>query len=173
MPTRTLLLLRHGKSDWDAGAGDDFSRPLARRGTRNSKHMGRWLAAQGLRPDRVIASPAARTLRTATLVCKALDLPPEQIVQDERVYLASAATLLDLLRALPSAVQTAMLVGHNPGLENLLDGLLGDAVPQPEDGKLMPTAALARLELDADWRTLGPDRVRLVVLQRARELDAR
>jgi phosphohistidine phosphatase len=81
--------------------------------------------------------------------------------------------LLDLLRELPSAVQIAMLVGHNPGLENLLAGLLGSAAPQPEDGKLMPTAALARLELDADWRMLGPDTARLVDMQRARELDAR
>lgn len=173
MPTRTLLLLRHGKSDWDAGATDDFSRPLAKRGTRNSKRMGRWLAEQGLRPDRIIASPAARTRSTADLVCGALDIPPGQILQDERIYLASATTLLELLRELPSGVNMAMLVGHNPGLENLLAGLLGNDVPHPEDGKLMPTAALARLELAADWQTLGPGTVRLAALQRARDLDAR
>lgn len=170
MPTRTLLLLRHGKSDWDAGASDDFSRPLAKRGTRNGKRMGRWLAEQGLRPDRIIASPAARTHSTAALVCKALDLPAKQIVQDQRVYLASATTLLDMLRELPADVHTAMLVGHNPGLENLLADLLGRDVPQPADGKLMPTAALARLELATDWQALGPGTVRLVTLQRARDL---
>lgn len=173
MPVHTLLLLRHGKSDWDAGAQDDFSRPLAKRGMRNSKALGHWLAGQGLRPDRIIASPATRTLQTATLACQALALPPAQIVPDERVYEASAATLLVLLRELPSAVRVAMLVGHNPGLENLLTALLERGVPHPEDGKLMPTAALARLELEGDWHTLGPGTVRLVALQRARDLDER
>ncbi|MGB5540994.1 MAG: histidine phosphatase family protein [Gammaproteobacteria bacterium] len=173
MITRTLLLLRHGKSDWEAGAADDFRRPLARRGTRNSKRIGRWLTEQGLRPEMIIASPAARTLRTATLVCKALDIPPEQIVRDDRVYLASSPALLGVLRQLPPGLHTAMLVGHNPGLEDLLADLLGDSVPRPEDDKLMPTAALARLEIDTDWQRLGYDRARLVELVRARSLDDR
>ncbi|MGD2112015.1 MAG: histidine phosphatase family protein [Gammaproteobacteria bacterium] len=173
MTTNTLLLLRHGKSDWQAGATDDFSRPLAKRGTHNSKRIGQWLAAQALRPDVVLASPAARTLRTATLVCKALDIPPGQIVQDDRIYLASQATLLGVLRELPAGARMAMLVGHNPGLEELLAGLLGDAVPRPEDGKLMPTAALARLELDADWQHLDAGRARLAELVRARHLEER
>jgi phosphohistidine phosphatase len=167
----TLLLLRHGKSDWGAGAADDFSRPLARRGTRNSKRIGLWLVEQGLRPDTVITSPAARTLRTATLACKALDIAPGQIVQDPRIYLASPATLLGVLRELPASARTAMLVGHNPGLEDLLARLLGDAVPHPDDGKLMPTAALAHLALDTDWQALDAGRVQLIKLVRARSLD--
>jgi phosphohistidine phosphatase len=173
MTTNTLLLLRHGKSDWETGAADDFSRPLAKRGTRNSKRIGQWLATQALRPDVVLASPAARTLRTATLVCKALDIPPERIVPDNRIYLASETTLLGVLREVPAGAGMAMLVGHNPGLEDLLASLLGDAVPRPEDGKLMPTAALARVELDVDWQHLDAGRARLVELVRARHLEER
>jgi phosphohistidine phosphatase len=171
--TRTLLLLRHGKSDWDAGAADDFSRPLAKRGIRNSKRIGQWLAGHDLHPDTIVASPAARTLRTATLVCDALGIPPERIVQDERVYHAGHATLLDVLTQLPADTGTALLVGHNPGLEDLLARLLGDTVPQPEDDKLMPTAALARLAVDTDWQRLAQARPHLVELVRARSLDDR
>ncbi|MEZ5542681.1 MAG: histidine phosphatase family protein [Pseudomonadota bacterium] len=170
MTARTLLLLRHGKSDWDAGAADDYSRPLAKRGKRASKRMGQWLAAHAPRPDIVLVSPAARTMDTASLACAALDLPPERIVQDARIYLASHATLLGVLRALPADVRTAMLVGHNPGLEELLSALLGADLPRPDDGKLMPTAAAARLELDGDWQALGSAPVRLVGLVRPRSL---
>lgn len=171
MTTRTLLLMRHGKSDWEAGAADDFSRPLASRGKRNSRRIGQWLAGHALRPELVIASPAARALQTAVRVCKALDIPPGHIVQDERLYLASPPTLLEVIGQLPAGTPTALLVGHNPGLEELLAGLLGDAVPHPADGKLMPTAALACLQFAAGWKRQEAGQVRLAELVRARSLD--
>jgi len=171
MTTRTLLLMRHGKSDWKAGAGDDFSRPLAKRGKRNSTRIGQWLAGHGLRPDILIASPAARTLQTATLVCKALDIPTGQIVQDEQLYLADPATLLGVIRRLPSGARSAMLIGHNPGLEDLLASLLGEATPLLPDGKLMPTASLAQLQFAGNWQQQGAGQARLVELVRARSLD--
>ncbi len=173
MTTRTLLLMRHGKSDWQAGAEGDFSRPLAKRGTRSSKLIGQWLARQQVRPETVIASPATRTLQTAKLVCKVLDIPRARIVQNERLYLADASTLLDVLRQLPADLRTALLIGHNPGLEELLVSLTGNAIPDPENGKLMPTAALAHLEFDSDWTQLAAGQARLVELVRARSLDER
>lgn len=173
MTTRTLLLMRHGKSDWNAREEDDFSRPLAKRGTRSSKLIGQWLAGQQLQPEAVIASPATRTLQTAKLVCKVLDIPQTRIVQNERLYLAEASTLLDVLRQLPADLRIALLVGHNPGLEELLASLPGNAIPDPENGKLMPTAALAQLEFDSDWTQLAPGQARLVELVRARSLDDR
>jgi len=171
MTTRTLLLMRHGKSDWQAGAADDFSRPLTKRGKRNSTRIGQWLAGHDLKPDILIASPAARTLQTGARVCKALGMEPGQIVQDERLYLADATTLLEVIRRLPSGVHTAMLIGHNPGLEELLAGLLGEATPLPADGKLMPTAALAQLRFSAGWPHQDAGQVQLVKLLRARYLD--
>jgi len=171
MMTRTLLLMRHGKSDWNAGAADDFSRPLSKRGKRNSRRIGQWLAKQGLRPDILIASPAARTLHTATLICQALDIPAAQIVQDEHLYLAGPDTLLEVIGRLPASAHTVMLIGHNPGLEELLAGLLGEAAPLPADGKLMPTAALARLQFAADWQQRDAGQARLAELVRARDLD--
>jgi len=172
MTAHTLLLMRHGKSDWKAATVDDFSRPLAKRGERNSRRIGQWLAGHALRPDIFITSPAARTLRTATLVCKALDVPPGQIVQDERLYLAGSATLLEVIRHLPAGAHMAMLFGHNPGLEELLAKLLGDAVPRPADGKLMPTAALAQLRFAGGWQRQDAGLVRLTNLLRARSLES-
>jgi phosphohistidine phosphatase len=171
MTTRTLLLMRHGKSDWSAGAVDDFSRPLSRRGRRNSRRIGLWISEHGLRPDILIASPAARTLQTATLICKALHLPPEQIVQEEDLYLAGLATLLDIIRQLPASAHTAMLIGHNPGMETLLVNLAGAGIPRPADGKLLPTAALAHMQFASAWQRLGAGQARLVELVRARSLD--
>jgi len=171
MTMRTLLLMRHGKSDWKAGAVDDFSRPLAKRGKRNSTRIGRWLAGHGLRPDILVASPAARTLQTAILVCEALGMPAGQIVRDEQLYLADPAILLGVIRRLPSGARSAMIIGHNPGLEDLLASLLGEETPLPPDGKLMPTAALAQLQLAGDWQQQGAGQVRLVELVRVRSLD--
>lgn len=167
----TLLLMRHGKSDWSAGAADDFCRPLTRRGKRNSRRIGQWIAEHGLRPDILIASPAARTLQTAIQVCKALDVPPEQIMQEENLYLAGLAMLLDVIRQLPASAHTALLIGHNPGLETLLVNLAGAGIPHPADGKLIPTAALAHLQLASDWQRQGAGQARLVELIRARSLD--
>ena len=150
---------------------DDFSRPLSGRGRRNSRRIGLWIAEHGLRPDILIASPAARTLQTATLICKALQLPPEQIVQEEHLYLADLVTLLDVIRQLPASAHSAVLIGHNPGLETLLANLAGADIPHPADGKLLPTAALAHLQFASDWQRQGAGQARLVELVRARSLD--
>lgn len=151
--TRELLLLRHGKSDWSAGA-DDFHRPLNQRGKRAAKRIGVWLAQQELVPDYILTSPAARALATAEKVCKGMGNSAQEIRLDDRVYEAGVDDLLAALGDCPDAASRVMLVGHNPGLEALLGWLASDRVAVPGDGKLLPTATLARLAMPADWRSL-------------------
>lgn len=151
--TRELLLLRHGKSDWSVGV-DDFYRPLKDRGKRAAQRIGVWLAQQKLVPDVIISSPAERALVTAEKACKAMGNGAQDIQQQERIYEAALGDLLKVLADCPADAGRVMLVGHNPGLEELLEWLVIDRVPVPEDGKLLPTATLARLQMPADWGTL-------------------
>ncbi|MGB5733110.1 MAG: histidine phosphatase family protein [Thiohalocapsa sp.] len=152
--SRELLLLRHAKSDWDSGAADDFDRPLAKRGRKDAPLVGAWLYREGMIPDHFVSSPAARARETALLVCKSLDLKKKRIVWDQGVYESDLAGLLEVLARVPPGSGTVLLVGHNPGLETLVRFLTGNDVDEPSDGKLMPTAALARLEMPDDWSHL-------------------
>lgn len=163
--TRELLILRHGKSDWSAGT-DDFHRPLQDRGKRGAQRIGVWLARQGLRPDYVVSSPAERALVTAEKVCKAMGGNARQIHREPAVYEAGLEQLLQVLAACPEEKQRVLLVGHNPGLEYLLEHLVAGRVPDTADGKLLPTATLARLAMPADWRQLDSGCAELLSLTR-------
>lgn len=162
--------MRHAKSAWDTGAATDFERPLSGRGRRDAPRMGAWLRTQGLRPDLVLSSPAARASKTAFLVCKELDIPRQEINWDERIYGAGPSDLLGILGEQPRHADRVLLVGHNPGMEELLCYLWGDATRLPPDGKLMPTAALAHLAMPDDWTKLHYGCARLRSLIRPKEL---
>jgi phosphohistidine phosphatase len=142
----TLVLLRHGKSDW-SGDEPDHLRPLARRGQRQVPEAGRWLAGNVGVIDLAIVSPAERTRQTWRLAAAELDVPPG-VREDDRVYAASAQSLLVVLREVPGEVATVVLVGHNPGLEDLVASLTGGWVP-------MPTSALAVIDLPGPWSDAG------------------
>ena len=158
--TRELLLLRHGKSDWDTGV-DDYHRPLKDRGKRGAQRIGVWLAQQKMVPDFIVTSPAERALVTAQKVCKAMGDGDAGIQRDKRIYAADIDELLAVLGDCPQEAGRVMLVGHNPGLEELLVWLAIEAVPEPDDGKLLPTATLARLQMPADWQALTTGCARL------------
>ena len=146
MPERTLILLRHAKSDWSGGQGD-VERPLARRGVRQAPRTGKWLARAISRIDLAVVSPAERARATWDLVAAEFEsAPPIQV--DDAVYAASAGELQDVVRALPDTVHTVVLVGHNPGLENLAGTLGGRPVS-------LPTAALAVIGWDGPWSQAG------------------
>lgn len=146
MPERTLILLRHAKSDW-SGDEADVDRPLAERGLRQSAQAGRWLAGNILRIDLAVVSPAKRARGTWELASAEFHHPPPARI-DERLYAASAGRLLGVVRALPEEADTVILVGHNPGIEDLVSILTGERVP-------MPTSALAVLGLAGSWSTVG------------------
>ena len=162
---RELLLLRHGKSDRDTGV-DDFHRPLKDRGKRDAQRIGVWLARQKILPGHIVASPAERALVTAQKACKAMGCGDQRVQRDERIYAAGLDALLAVLADCPDDADRVMLVGHNPGLEELLVYLAGREVQLPKDGKLLPTAALARLQMPADWRALIPGCARLDAITR-------
>jgi len=163
--TRELLLLRHGKSDWGTG-GDDYHRPLKDRGKRGAQRIGVWLAQQKMVPDLIVTSPAERALVTAQKACKAMGNGDQGIHTDKRIYAAGLDELLEVLGDCPQDAGRIMLVGHNPGLEELLDWLASEAVPVPDDGKLLPTATLARLQMPADWQVLIAGCARLDAITR-------
>lgn len=166
---RELLLLRHGKSDWSADTGD-FLRPLKERGRSGAERIGAWLQQQGLMPDLVISSPAERAIATARLCWQTMGGDPEKIRRDSRIYEAGLPPLLDVLADCPGDARRVMLVGHNPGLEDLLIHL-ADGEPQlPGDGKLLPTATLARLKMPAEWKRLRAGAARLISITRPSEL---
>lgn len=162
---KRLLLLRHAKSDWDDSSLRDFDRPLAPRGERDAPRIGKALRKSGVVPDLIVSSPAARARATIEAVTQAAKLANE-IEFDEAVYGASSAELMKLIRRLPDRSECTLLVGHNPGFEDLLGRLTGSH-------ERMPTAALACVEFDIDrWDDVEDKKGRLVWLLTPKHLDA-
>ena len=152
---RELLILRHGKSDWSTDA-NDYDRPITNRGERDAQRIGTWLLSEGLCPDYIITSPANRALSTTQNCCSAMGLSTREIVQEPRIYEASVKLLTQVLSDIPTSSQRVMLVGHNPGLEMLLEFLIGrHDLSEYDDGKLLPTATLAQLQLPDRWDDLA------------------
>lgn len=167
-----LTLLRHAKSSWDDPVERDFDRPLNGRGWKAAERMGRYLAEEGLGFDQVLASPALRVKQTIEGVEKGLGRPLGAQF-DRRIYMASGVHLFDLVQA-EAREERLLLIGHNPGLEDLLFLLV------PEDGcdlrreaeTKYPTATLAEIVLDApDWGALKEGCGRLTRFVRPRDLD--
>lgn len=162
---KTLLVLRHAKSSWADQGLSDHERPLNDRGRRDAPRMGRLLRDEGVRPDLVVSSDAVRARRTAEAVSHAAGYEGE-IVLDPRLYGASPGEIVGVLRTVePAAARTVMIVGHNPGLEELVAQLTGE----PQE---FPTAALAQIALPIDeWRELTLSaRGGLIALWRPKEL---
>lgn len=171
---KTLGLFRHAKSDWSDARARDFDRPLNLRGERGALAMGQHIRAGGWRFDRMIASPAVRVAATIEQASRAWgrSFPVEW---DRRIYLASSATLMDLLREVDGDPDSLLMVGHNPGLEDLIFDLVPDDGSNPLRDiveQKFPTAAFAVLELDIDkWNEIRERSARLVSLKRPRDLD--
>jgi phosphohistidine phosphatase len=115
---KTLLVLRHAKSSWNDPARDDHERPLNKRGRRDGPRMGELVREYGLLPDLVISSDAVRARLTAEAMAEAARYAGE-VLLDQHLYLASPAEILSRLRAVRESAGTVMIVGHNPGLEEL------------------------------------------------------
>ena len=144
---KTLLVLRHAKSSWSDPALDDHERPLNKRGRRDGPRMGQLVREYGLIPDVVISSDAVRARLTAEAVVEAARYAG-QILLDPHLYMASAGDILSRLRVVREKAETVMIVGHNPGLEELVAQLTGER----QD---LPTAALAQIVLPIHrWRDL-------------------
>ncbi len=151
---KTLLLMRHAKSDWAADYSRDHERPLNRRGIESAKAMGRVLTDRGLAPDLVISSTAVRARTTAELASQAGDWRGSTTL-DETLYSASSQEVIGVAAAAP-AVDRLMLVGHQPTWSSVVYELTGEYVD-------MKTAAVAVIEPRIDqWIELSPGLSRLL-----------
>jgi len=171
---KTLTLLRHAKSGWNDPVARDFDRPLNDRGHRAAQTMGRWLRDHDLAFDHVVASPAVRVMETVAEVARGYGRAIDP-AWDRRIYLASGMTLLDVVQSLPDDADTALLVGHNPGLEDLAMLLVpddGSNALRDELETKYPTATLAMIRLDIDsWADAAAGAGDLVRFVRPRDLD--
>lgn len=170
---KTLTVLRHAKSGWDDPVARDFDRPLNPKGQRAAETIGRHLRAHGMAFDLVVASPAVRVVETLEHVAAGYGetIAPQW---DQRIYLASAATLLDVIHELPDSVSDVLLVGHNPGLEDLVLLLVPDEAGGLRDDveAKFPTASVARMEFPADhWDAIRAGSGMLQRFTRPRDLD--
>jgi phosphohistidine phosphatase len=146
---RTLYLLRHAKSDWDDPTLADHDRPLAPRGRRNATALASHLETARIAPELIVCSSARRTRETLAGILPTLDAETEIRVEDE-LYAAGAVQLLERLRRVPADTASAMLIAHNPGLEDLAAQLDPSAGREP-----FPTGALETFALPG-WVALGP-----------------
>jgi len=170
---KRLTVLRHAKSSWDDSHLEDFNRPLNERGWEAARRMGRELEKRGMKFDLVIASPAARVRETIDGLTEELELNVE-IRFEPRMYGASEETLLKIVRDLPESAHAPLLVGHNPGLQQLVVELT-----QKDNNGLrsraqhkFPTAALATIELpERRWAQVKPGRGTIAELILPKELD--
>lgn len=160
---KRLLLLRHAKSSWDDPALADHDRPLAPRGRKAAKRIGRHLRHEGTAVSLVLCSSARRARETLDRVA-----PGGRIEVESELYGASAGQLLERLRRVPDEAGTVMLVGHNPAIQDLLVALASE--PGDLAAQKFPTGALATLGFSGPWRSLGPARAELTGLVTPREL---
>ncbi len=160
--TRLLYVLRHAKSSWEEPGQEDHERSLAPRGRKAAAVISRHLEQAGIRPALVLCSTARRARETYEAV-----RPSGELLVERELYAASAPELLERLRAVPEATPSVMLIGHNPGLQDLVVWLAAsdpvetaEALAEPpalsQVREKFPTCALATLRSDSPWRRLGP-----------------
>jgi len=166
---RTLLIMRHGKSRWSEEYGGDLDRPLAKRGKQDSLRMGEEIRARDLMPDVILSSPAKRASSTTRRVIEGSGFEGEAFY-DVSLYYDGVEAYLSDLSILPGDVRVAMIVGHNPTLEQLVQLLTGEFVR-------LPTAALACVDLPIEsWASLAlgaEGNLREIILPHELEQDAR
>lgn len=154
---KRLWLLRHAKASPAETAPADFTRQLAERGERDARWIAERLARAPHLPGRIVASPAARTRRTAEIVAEVLARPSNEVLFDERLYLASARTIAATVMATTNELGSLLVVGHNPGLAELALDL---APELPLDD--LPTSGIVGIDLDTEsWSELTTARRRL------------
>ena len=162
---KILTILRHARSSWDDPSLDDFERPLNERGIKAARRLGVEMKRRGMQFDHVLASPAVRVRETLDEVAKGYGSAFE-IAFDERIYMASLGVLLDMVRAIPEEATAPLIVGHNPGLQQLVLNLTGNDRVREK----FPTAVLAVIGLTtSSWKEV--ERGELSELILPRELD--
>jgi phosphohistidine phosphatase len=159
---KTLCILRHAKSSWNDPDLSDHERPLNDRGKKAAPFMGRLIADRDITPDVIVSSPAVRAKTTAELVKESAHLT-SRLKIDDRIYEASPLSLQKVVSEIEDDAGSAMIVGHNPGIEGFIRYLTGRQEP-------MPTAALAVIRLNIDrWADVSANSGELRRVIRPRE----
>ncbi len=169
MKSHKLLIMRHAKSDWNAGLAD-FERPLNQRGIKSAKKISKKLEEDDLVPDSIVSSPAKRTRDTVKILCENLNLDEKIITWDKRIYEASLTDLLNVIDELKSDAKCQLIVGHNPGLDELVNYLSSDEPQYNETGKLMTTAAVAVFDFGKKQITPVKKSAQLINILRPKEI---
>ena len=159
---KTLLIMRHAKSDYPPDVRDDSDRPLNERGRKDLPRIAQLLEDYGPRPDALLASPALRARQTAEGLATPLNLPADALQFDDALYLAPPSALVQVAANFPQSAQTGLLIAHNPGLEEWIGQLSGAHI-------LLPTAGLAAIELSTcSWTEIdrAPSRLLYYVIPR-------
>ena len=161
---KILLLLRHAKSSWKDESLSDFDRPLNERGKKAAQAIGRYIRKQKIMPDLVLSSPAVRARETTGIIITTAKLTAE-IRYDQRIYEADPLHLVHVLSQIEDNFCSVLLVGHNPGIEELLGLLTGSS-------QHMPTAALAKIRLEGvgDWSEISQAKAMLELMIKPRDI---
>lgn len=157
---RQLYVFRHAKSSWADTALRDFERPLANRGLKAAPRMGQLMADYKIAPDLILCSTSRRTRETLGLVLPFLEGECRILMENGIYEVGSEATLIERLRQLPGSIARAMVIGHNPVMQDLTIALSGSAANQDDLSAVrekFPTAGLAVIDLaDTPWLSLAP-----------------
>ena len=161
---KILLLLRHAKSSWKDESLSDFDRPLNERGRKAAHAIARYIRKQKMMPDLVLSSPAVRARETTGLITTTAKLTAE-IRYDQRIYEADAPRLVHIISQIEDNFGSVLLVGHNPGIEDLLGLLTGSS-------QHMPTAALAKIRLEGadDWSEISQSKAILDLMIKPKDI---
>jgi phosphohistidine phosphatase len=147
---RHITLLRHAKSDWDNPSQNDFDRTLNQRGEKNAKLIATRLKNSGMRPSLIISSDAVRAISTARLIARGIGYPIEFIQPDHELYLASPASIIDVLEREGETYTDVMIIGHNPGLTELANKLSNSQIDN------IPTCGVFAVDIKIDsWADLA------------------
>lgn len=163
---KTLTLIRHAKSSWKHPGLEDRERPLNKRGKQDRYLIGQRLCDMGVKPDRILSSPAKRAIKTANAIADMLDYPRNRIIIDECIYMQGAGALLRLIHELSDLWQHVLLIGHNPDITALANDLLTDAHIAN-----IPTCGVVSIALPSEhWRETAKHQCRLTHFDTPKQL---
>ncbi len=155
---KILSIVRHAKSSWNDTSLSDRKRPLNKRGERDAPIMGKRISDHGIRPSLIVTSPATRARNTAKIIADELNYPSEFLQRENHLYLASLDEILDVIVAQDDGFNSPMIVGHNPGLTDLVNFL------QPGLTINLPTAGVVSVQIDQDnWNLFERPKTELLV----------
>ncbi len=164
-----LYIMRHAKSDWSGPQMSDFERPINKRGTKNAMRIGEWMNENNHIPQKIISSPALRAKETIELVTEQISkFNLEDLTYEDELYLAGFTQLIEFINTYKDKVQSLMLVGHNPGIENLVNYLCDKS---GDKETIVTTANLFIFKFSSDSFNTAVDTIELVEAIKPRELN--